>query len=333
MPRNWAVLMATANSMADPTANVALTRNANTNHVTVILATHNRRELVGRAIRSVLSQTFPNWNLLIVDDGSSDGTETELSAYANDKRITIIRLDPARGGAAARNAGLDVAQGDLIAFLDDDDVWHPAKLQAQVSFLDLNPDVDIVSCSFVRLGDHSSRIVRFEGVYTAEDIAICNSLGSFSFCMVRRDAVGASRIDDSLRACQDWSLWLQVLQRPSGRGVTLPDVLVDYDDTSKPCLTKRYGDTLRSYVRFLQGFWHTLAPEVRLYHLACVRFRRVLLGHSPRLASSTLWCMKHSALVVRSIQAVGAKRYAILMMLYARECLRRYFRFSRPRSS
>jgi glycosyltransferase involved in cell wall biosynthesis len=164
--------------------------------VSVIVPTHDRHDLVGRAIRSVLCQTYRSWELIIVNDGSTDRTAEVLSSYGDDPRIRVMHLDPARGGAAARNVGLDLATGELIAFLDDDDVWLPTKLEKQVALLDSRSDVDIVSCNFLRVGDASSSIVRIDGEYTAREIMAFNVLAAGDWGYTdRRTAPCLSRLE------------------------------------------------------------------------------------------------------------------------------------------
>ncbi|MFP4226925.1 MAG: glycosyltransferase family 2 protein, partial [Desulfobacterales bacterium] len=99
--------------------------------VSVIIPTLNRAWAVGKAIDSVLFQDYPNFELILVDDGSRDQTRSLLSAYQS--RIIYIH-QPNQGVSAARNRGIAAASGDLIAFLDSDDYWLPGKLSEQVRF-------------------------------------------------------------------------------------------------------------------------------------------------------------------------------------------------------
>ncbi|MBW2252437.1 MAG: glycosyltransferase family 2 protein, partial [Deltaproteobacteria bacterium] len=105
--------------------------------VTVIIPTYNRGWILKEAIDSVLSQDFEDFELIVVDDGSTDNTCDILDGYARD--IIVLRQDN-RGVSAARNAGIAFASGHFIAFLDSDDLWLPGKLSMQIDFFDSNPD-------------------------------------------------------------------------------------------------------------------------------------------------------------------------------------------------
>src|SRR5690348_1065740 len=101
--------------------------------VSVILPTYNRASLISRAIRSVLNQTFTDWELLIVDDGSTDATEQLIRSRSADSRIRYMKLPQNVGMCNARNHGIALARGEFIAFLDSDDEWLPTKLEKQLA--------------------------------------------------------------------------------------------------------------------------------------------------------------------------------------------------------
>ncbi len=115
--------------------------------VSVILPTYNRRDLVRRAIDSALAQTYPKTELVVVDDGSTDGTREALEPLAGEGRITYL-FQPNSGVAAARNRGMHEARGGLLAFLDSDDVWQPWKLAVQTAVIRSMPEVALVCSDF-----------------------------------------------------------------------------------------------------------------------------------------------------------------------------------------
>ncbi len=107
--------------------------------VTVIIPVFNRQEYVGQAIESILRQTYTNFELIVIDDGSSDGTCGIVRTYT-DERVCLVRQDRNLGIPQTRNAGVRLARGEYVAFLDSDDVAYPRRLERQVSFLESNPD-------------------------------------------------------------------------------------------------------------------------------------------------------------------------------------------------
>ena len=109
--------------------------------VSVVIPTYNRASLVTEAVRSVLAQTFSDLELIVIDDGSTDGTREALQEFEG--RLRYVRKKN-EGAAAARNMGIDLAKGKYVAFLDSDDLWHPDKLEKQVRLLNENPDYPVI---------------------------------------------------------------------------------------------------------------------------------------------------------------------------------------------
>lgn len=113
--------------------------------VSVIMPTYNREELLPRAIDSVLSQTYKDFEFIIIDDGSTDNTLQLLKKYADkDNRIRVFRNDKNRGIAFSRERGLEVARGKYIAIMDSDDISLPNRLEKQTAYLDAHPDIAVV---------------------------------------------------------------------------------------------------------------------------------------------------------------------------------------------
>lgn len=115
--------------------------------VSVIMPTWNRAEIIADAIRSVVEQSYLSWELLVCDDGSEDNTEAVVTSFL-DERIRYVPL-PKRGGAAARNAGLAIARGEIIAYLDSDNFWHPDFIALMVAALDKHPGRSTVYADFI----------------------------------------------------------------------------------------------------------------------------------------------------------------------------------------
>ncbi len=179
--------------------------------VSVVLPTYNRAWILEQAVESVLGQDYANLELIVVDDGSTDGTSRLLSGYAD--RITVISQEN-RGVSAARNAGIRAAGGDLIALLDSDDTWLPGKVTAQVAFFKVHPAALICQTEeiWIRNGvrvNPGKRHRKEDGMIFERSLALC--LVSPSAVMMRKsllDEVGL--FDESLPACEDYDLWLRI---------------------------------------------------------------------------------------------------------------------------
>lgn len=182
--------------------------------ISIIIPTFNRCNYLFRAIESVLLQTYKNWELLIVDDGSTDQTYFHLkSLLKENQKIRYIRT-PNRGVSAARNLGIKLSKGDLIAFLDSDDEWYPEKLDLQISFLEKNLDISLVHSdeTWVRNGKrvNQKNIHKKEG---GEIFCKCLNLCAISpsTVLIRKELfkkIGLFRED--FPVCEDYELWLRV---------------------------------------------------------------------------------------------------------------------------
>jgi glycosyltransferase involved in cell wall biosynthesis len=189
----------------------------NTPRVSVILPAYNRETLVARAIDSVLAQTYGDFELIIVDDASKDGTRAVLETYRTHPKVRLILSDVNRGGSGARNLGIAEAKGALIAFQDSDDVWMPHKLAAQVAALDANPKAGLCYCgSLFSSPDRTYYIPepvfdRLEGDLSSEILR--RNTTSTQVLLIRREVLDkAGHFDASLKRFQDWDLMIRVAQ-------------------------------------------------------------------------------------------------------------------------
>lgn len=193
--------------------------------VSVIIPTHNRADVLGRAIASVLGQTWADFQLIVVDDGSTDATPRVLAEF-DDPRLTGMHQEN-KGVSAARNRGIAASRGRLIALLDSDDYWMPDKLEKQVRFM---AESGFAICQTDEIWIRSGVRVnpRFKhakpaGWFLERSLDLC--LISPSCVMFTRslwDELGP--FDESLPACEDYSLWLRVgVRYPAG---LVPEALV-----------------------------------------------------------------------------------------------------------
>ncbi len=184
--------------------------------VSVVIPTHNRADLIGEAIRSVLAQTFQDFDVHIVDDGSTDNTKDVVDSL-DDGRLHYFWQENSGLPADARNVGILRSGGEFVAFLDSDDAWFPDKLEHQVSAMRANPNCGIVASNYKCMGDHPlhDQITMRDNIPAGkvfEALLHANFIGT-SMVMVRRSAlekVGAFHTDPSIRCAEDFDLWLRI---------------------------------------------------------------------------------------------------------------------------
>lgn len=182
--------------------------------VSVIIPTFNRAHLIGRAIDSVLVQTYQNLEIIVVDDGSTDNTREKLVAYGD--KITYVYQKNA-GAAAARNLGLATASGDFINFLDSDDWFFAEKLACQVAHMDTHPECDIVLCAWQDRWAETGEVKNGELTLQAADIVkailLTGNYGLFPphIALLRRECLAhAGGFDTSLNMREEQDLWLRL---------------------------------------------------------------------------------------------------------------------------
>jgi glycosyltransferase involved in cell wall biosynthesis len=182
--------------------------------VSAIIPTHNRKAFVLEAVDSVLAQTYRDYELIVVDDGSGDGTGEALTQYGGRVRYAYQQN---QGVSLARNRGLEIAQGEFIAFLDSDDLWLPEKLQQQVAFMDEHPQAQICYTDeiWIRRGvrvNPRKKHAKYSGEIYPHCLPLC--IISPSSALMRRglfEQVGT--FDPHFPVCEDYDLWLRVAAR------------------------------------------------------------------------------------------------------------------------
>ncbi len=220
--------------------------------VSVVIPTHNRRAMVVEAVESVLAQTFRDFELIIVDDGSTDGTYEHLARILDGRgdAAPTVRIERTanRGPAAARNRGISLARGSRVAFLDSDDLWSPLKLQRHLAYARSHPEFPICQTAeiWIRCGrrvNPGRRHLKRAGDIFMDSLRTC--LISPSAVMIDRQIlVETGGFDEDMVAAEDYDLWLRILAlHESG--------LLD-----EPLVTRRAGhrDQLSSSVEALDRF-------------------------------------------------------------------------------
>lgn len=181
--------------------------------ISVVLPVHNRADVLPRAIRSVLDQSLPSFELVVVDDGSTD-TSLSVAKSFGDKRIKIVELVENRGGNAARNAGLKAANAPLIAFLDSDDTYLPEKLERVVGEFETRPELELLIDSFIKIQPSGARVTRKNPVIddreTFRKALFTRQLWKATPSItVKREAALRVMFDETLRRLQDFDFLIR----------------------------------------------------------------------------------------------------------------------------
>lgn len=248
--------------------------------VSVVIPSRNRRVRLSRAIESVMQQTWQNIEIIVVDDASTDDTPQFLKKLEGTSNIPIkvVTNKDAQGGAGARNNGIAVAEGQYVAFLDDDDIWMQGKLHSQIMLLKNNPGASSVSCSFSV--QHLSGRLTIKHVYATrnnQQLLRINHLGGASMCLTTRQMLmDIGGFDAGLRSGQDWDLWIKLNDR--GSVLVCPEPLVHYIYHQGVTITSnsysKYAGQRRLYMRYR----NRMTADTRKQHLSELLYcRKVLL--------------------------------------------------------
>jgi len=198
--------------------------------VSVIIPTYNRAHLIGRAIQSVLNQTYKDFELIIVDDGSTDNTEDIIKEFQKkDKKINYIRHEKNKGGSAARNTGIKAARGEYIAFLDSDDEWLRNKLESEIEILNNKKDYVICSTGHTFIKEENEKIISKKcskkQIISQKFVLRSECLTTNDFTVTKKATLKIGGFDEKLPARQDWDFWIRITS--IGLGFQIPIITVN----------------------------------------------------------------------------------------------------------
>jgi glycosyltransferase involved in cell wall biosynthesis len=277
--------------------------------VTVVIPTFNRASVVGRAIQSVLAQTCQDWELIVVDDGSTDGTEQVVRSFS-DARIRYIRHEQNRRVSAARNMGIRCAQGEYVAFLDDDDEWMPEKLAKELEvFRNSDPDVGLVYTGKIIFDERGKVLdVRMEKIsgWVYEAMLDRHFVGSPSRVTVKKQVLDrVAGFDETFVNCQDFDLWLRVAK--ISKIACVPYFLVKRHMPSDQ-MSASLRNICEGWERILTKYRSDMKPRTLVRHVSRVAI--LLFNYEPRRARALAW----EGLRLRPLQPalLGAMALSIL---------------------
>ena len=220
--------------------------------VSIIMPCHNSSGYIKESIESVLNQTYQDWELLIIDDCSSDGSPNYIRRLILDDRCKLIELETNVGAAEARNIGQNAAEGRFIAFLDSDDLWEPRKLELQIQYMLAN-DIGFTYTDYDQFSDNeTNNNIEAPPSVNYDDMIRCNFIGCLTVVYDTRP-FGIFHFPLTKKR-HDFALWLSMLKR-FDRAYNVKATLAKYR-VHNNSLSSRKSDAFQSYyyvLRELQG--------------------------------------------------------------------------------
>ncbi len=236
--------------------------------VSVIIPTYNQANFIDKAIESVLQQTYQDFEIIVINDGSTDNTEEIIRGF-EDKRVKYIKkYKKNRGISIARNIGIKVARGKYIALLDSDDEWLPEKLDKQIKILqDGSPELGVVYsnlCYIDKKGKNMNKLrnPKKEG-YIYKDLLGGNYVGTPSTLLIRKECFNrVGLFDDLLNSQEDWDMWIRIAKYYRFALIKIP--LVKYRLHSNQ-LSKNLGVKIITANRILVKYANELKKRPRAH--------------------------------------------------------------------
>lgn len=237
--------------------------------VSIIVTTKNRLNLLKETIESIKNQTYSNTELIIVDDGSTDGTK-EFFQSSNELIYIYIEPKNSKGGNYARNIGIKKSKGEFIAFCDDDDIWHPTKIEKQLQVISSNPNIGLVYCGLIYhliSKDKDLSIYKYPNKHIQGDISkkVLYTIPCVTSTILTKRSIleQVGLFDENLRFWQEYELTIRIAQISEIRFINecLITYLSDHRDTNR--LTNKYTPWLES-VKYIKNKHRSLYQKQSL---------------------------------------------------------------------
>lgn len=235
--------------------------------VSAVIPTHNRAEMLGRALQSVAAQSYQPLEVIVVDDGSSDDTKQVVDSFSTKLALRYIKNEGSLGAPAARNIAIEMARGVFVAGLDDDDEWHPERITQLIAAWD-----DAFSCitSDVRF-QYKKGTARWQKkeVIDLETLLFSNQVGNQILTRKER-LIAVGGFDEQLRAAQDYDLWIRLCRQfgpVKNVRQALQTVHVEHDARRISNPTAQ----LKGYLAFYKKHKAQMSEEQRKYQLYNIR--------------------------------------------------------------
>lgn len=288
-----------------------MTENSIKPMVSVIIPTYKRSNMLPRAISSVLSQTYSNIQVVVVDDNNPDteyrkNTEALMEQYASDERIKYVKHSKNANGSVARNTGIKSSDGEIVAFLDDDDFFYPEKIEKQTAYLLQHPQFRAVYCGWDR--DGKVVIPYDEGdlsynILSGDHIILTNVI-----MMWKEDALACGGWDETFMRHQEAAFLLRYFRNGGTIGV-VPEVLVEFDVSDR---SNEAGNPHKH-------------EEQTLHYLNSYQDMIERCAREKKNADKMIWSHRYRGIFLGYLRARDLKG---AFSFWLRYCLKNPFRFS-----
>ena len=236
---------------------------------TVLLRVYNGERYLAEAVESILHQQFSDFELLVVDDGSTDATAAILDQYAKDARVRIIR-QPNRGLSLSTRRGVEEARGTYVAIMDADDRSHHDRLEKQIAFLLSHPEHVLVGSALPIIDENGQptgyRRYPLEDSTIREASMLYNPFGHSSICFRRADAIACGNYTTEFETAEDFDFNVRLRMR--GKGANLPEALTDYrihrGSVKAEKLRRQLADTIQLRALIQRRYHYRYTVQARL---------------------------------------------------------------------
>lgn len=245
--------------------------------ISIIITTHNREDLLPRAINSVLKQTYRNIEIIIVDDGSSDSTENIVQNYLNQhKNIKYIKHEKALGGNAARNSGIKNANGIFVSGLDDDDEFTPNRIETLIN--NYSDEFSLITSRNIKVTKTNKIKTKYIPIVDLETMLFFNAIGNQ--ILVKKDKIlKAGLFDEKLKRYQDYDMWLRLINQ-YGKAKIVNEITqiihYEHDVASNNNKKNNFNGAFKFYKKH-KYLMNKKQRKMQLYHIFRLQEKRITI--------------------------------------------------------
>ena len=232
--------------------------------ISIITPTYNSEHFIQQTIDSIIRQTYKNWELILVDDASTDSTIEIINKHVS-SNIILIRNESNQGAGVTRNKGINVAKGEYITFLDADDLWKPEKLETQINLMIAN-NIDVCFSSYDLIDDKGNKLnkrVTALPILTYKKLLKSNYVGNLTG-IYNCKTLGKIQ-STKLRKRQDWILWLEALKRSDKPAIGIQEPLAYYRVRKNSMSANKFNLLKYNYMVFRKGLGYSTIKSIKYF--------------------------------------------------------------------